>query len=192
MTLPVPLPPPSRFVDPDEVKGILVLRDLRRRCPDASLPRLYALSYLATRDHLRRYGRLIWLDNYLPLSTGPCPSVFAFYLRALGPPPTERTWNLPEYEQFLASLPPHLPLPVPDPLDYGRFSISDRTVLQDTLRATDTVPDDELCARTRDTAWQAGINSGLIGLDHLLLEIPDTERESLAAYLFDHTPTWTL
>lgn len=185
-------PAPPRFVEPDFTKGSLVLRHLHHLRPHLPIPRVSAIAYLATVDHLRRYGRLLWQDNFLPFTTGPCPSIFAFYLRALHHPAATHQWTVPDYEHFFATHPTSDLVPKSTPVDYELFSSSDHRVLHDCLHWTDTLTDHALLAQTQDLAWQAGRASGLIGLDHLLLLIPESERTALATYVSDHTATWTL
>lgn len=185
-------PAPPRFLEPDFAKGSLVLRHLHHHRPHLPLPRVSAIAYLATVDHLRRYGRLLWQDNFLPFTTGPCPSIFAFYLRALHYPATTHQWTVPDYEHFFTTHPTSDLVPKSAPADYELFSSSDHRVLHDCLHRTDLLTDQALLAHTQDLAWQAGRSSGLIGLDHLLLLIPESERTALEAYVLDHTPTWTL
>lgn len=136
------------------------------------------LMYLADKEHLAKYGRLIFGDSYVAMKHGPVPSETYDMLKAV----RGDGWAKFEDEAKSAFQVKNGKEVIPQKeADLDVFSESDLECLEATYQKFGMKTFPELTALTHDKAWDSVDENDLIDLEQIVATLPD--HDDLLAHL---------
>lgn len=138
------------------------------RVSNPTFHKVFKVLYLAEKEHLSRYGRMIVGDTYVAMEYGPVPS--ALYdglkavkgIQAVGPDLEKLASRLEE----LVHVRGKQLIPIGDP-DLDWLSQSDIECLDESIKKYGTRAFSELTRITHDAAWEAASTNGPMSVESI-------------------------
>lgn len=140
------------------------------------------LMYLADKEHLAEYGRLIFGDSYVAMKHGPVPSETYDMLKAVRGDGWTKFMEEAKSAFEVKGKKEVIPIRLPD---LNVFSESDLECLQKTFEIYGKMTFRELTDITHDQAWESVDENDLIELEQIIATLPNSE------VLLDHIQNTT-
>lgn len=151
------------------INGILLIAS---RAHNSTFHKISKVMYLADKEHLAQYGRLIFGDSYVAMKHGPVPSETYDMLKAVRGDGWTKFMDEAEDAFQVKNGKEVIPLKSPD---LEVFSESDLECLEKTLENYGSKTFQELTDITHDQAWDSVDENDLIDLEQIIRTLPDSD-----------------
>lgn len=146
------------------------------RVSQPTLHKVFKVLYLAEKEHLSRYGRMIAGDTYIKMQYGPVPSAIYDGLKAVKgtiiPGPELR--ELAERLEDLVHVKGKQLTPIGEP-DLDWLSASDVECLDESIKQYGTRAFSELTTITHDAAWDQAPENGPMTVEAIASTLDNSE-----------------
>ena len=164
----------------DLEKGIEIIVYLSGKLAKPTFYNISKILYLANKEHLEKYGRLICGDSYLAMKYGPVPSNIYDLLKAAKEKqeiaPTKASFTVLQEWQVKSLRSPNL----------DAFSDSDLECLNNALQKYGNLSFNQLTDLSYDEAWKATDRNTLINIEKIIGTL--NNQKELIAHLQDPYP----